>query len=141
MAFLPRSIRRVAALATVLACLAPSAPARAACTQKEVGGAWQVNFAVHTGSAKFWMNCSLYLKPTGAFTTERSSCAAFSGYQREVFGMLRLARGQACGYEGYLYLGSLRINLPHATMNRSKDHLDGVGTLTDGTAMFAATRL
>jgi hypothetical protein len=142
MSRLNRSIRRAAAAALALACLAPAAPASAACSQSDLAGTWQVFFTHHVATPPLWMSCTFEIKPNGAFTADRSSCAGRSGVSRKAFGVIQPTGGQSCTYKGYVVIGGLRLELSHATMNRPKDHLNGVGHPSGGSpTIYSAVKL
>ncbi|WP_027133049.1 hypothetical protein [Geminicoccus roseus] len=162
-----RSIRRLAAIGLSLGSLAPAAPAMAACSQSDLVGTWQVFFSSHygyyssssTGSSGMdftfnsssnegllsW-NCTIQIKPNGAFTADRSTCQG--GLPIKVFGLVRPTSGPSCTYQGYLQTAgtvSARMDLTHGTLSRSKDHINGVGAfnlgLIKGAVMYSAVKL
>lgn len=166
MSHLNRSIRGLAAVALTLGGLAPAAPAMAACSQSDLVGTWQVYFSSHFGyftsqssssghdftfnsssnEGLLSWNCTIQIKPNGAFTADHSNCQG--GVPLKVFGLVRPTSGPSCTYQGYLQTpGAVgaRLELVHGTLNRSKDHINGVGTLTlgpvKGAVMYSAIKL
>ncbi len=133
---------RAAAAALALACLAPAAPASAACSQSDLVGTWQFVFTHHVATPPFWMSCTFEIKPNGAFTADRSSCAGRGGVGRKAFGVIQPAGSQSCTYKGHVVVAGVRFELSHATMSRPKDHLNGVGLIgSDSATTYSATRL
>jgi hypothetical protein len=142
MSRLNRLIRGAAGAALALACLTPAAPASAACSQSDLVGTWQFFFTHHVATPPFWMSCTFEIKPTGAFTADRSSCAGRGGTSRKAFGVIQPAAGPSCTYKGYVVVGGVRFELSHATMSRPKDHLNGVGLLGSlSPTIYSATKL
>ncbi|HWL69786.1 MAG TPA: hypothetical protein VNS22_15560 [Geminicoccus sp.] len=142
MSRLNRLIRSAATGALALACLVPAAPAAAACSQSDLVGTWQFFFTHHVATPPFWMSCTFEIKPTGAFTADRSTCASRSNVSRKAFGVIQPTAGQSCTYKGYVVVGGIRFELNHATMRRTKDHLNGVGLLRGlSPTIYSATKL
>jgi hypothetical protein len=142
MSRLNRLIRGAAAGALALACLTPAAPAAAACSQSDLVGTWQFFFTHHVATPPFWMSCTFEIKPNGAFTADRSTCAGRGSVSRAAFGVIQPAAGQSCTYKGHVTVGGVRFELTHATMRRSKDHLNGVGLLGSlSPTTYSATKL
>jgi hypothetical protein len=106
----------------------------AACSQADATGQWQAYaFGYQQGQAPYWQRCTLQVKANGVFENTSSSCTANTGATSAVFGLVRLIGSQACIFDGYIYIN-------RATMNRSKDHVDGVGMFPNGLFLFNMTK-
>jgi hypothetical protein len=66
------------------------------------------------------------------FFQQRRNCVSFR------FGLID--RRPGCILNGYIYLGGVRNVINRATMNRSKDHIDGVGNFPGGVFFFNMTK-
>jgi hypothetical protein len=80
------------------------------------------------------------VKANGVFENTSSSCTANTGATSAVFGLVRLIGSQACIFDGYIYVNGVRNDINRATMNRSKDHVDGVGMFPNGLFLFNMTK-
>ena len=130
-------------VAVILGILVASQPiqAVAGCTQADVAGNWQVySFSYQRGYEPVWVRCTLQIKGNGVFNNSDSACANNFGQGANGFGILRLIGTQGCIFDGYIYLGGERNDVTRATMNASKDHLDGVGTFPGGIFFFNGSK-
>ena len=115
--------------------------AMAACTQADAAGSWQVySFGYQRGYEPYWVRCDLQVKPNGVFDNSTSACSNSNGGSANTFGFVRLIGTQGCIFNGYIYVGGTRSDITRATMNRSKDHVDGVGTFPGGLFFFNMTK-
>ena len=115
----------------------------AACVQTDVAGSWQVymmDVDYRPGQRPSWTRCTLVVKPNGVFENTSSSCASSDGAVANVFGLFRLIGTQQCIFNGYVNGNGARGEFTRATMNRTKDHVDGVGTYPGGILFFNMTK-
>jgi hypothetical protein len=114
--------------------------AEAACSQADISGAWQF-YALDTyGSGSTWIRCMLQINPNGIFDNAGSTCNAMSGAPLSVFGSFQLIGTQLCIFNGVFTLNGTQAQLTRATMDRSKDHVDGVGNYQGGTIFYNLTK-
>lgn len=134
-----RTMTRCAAFALRL--IGPATEALAACNQADVAGSWQAySFSYKRGYEPYWVRCQLEVKSNGVIDYPTSSCVSNLGGAGPVFGVLQLIGSQGCIFNGYVQWGGVRNEISRATMNRSKDHLDGVGTFPGGIFHFNVTK-
>jgi hypothetical protein len=115
--------------------------ALAACTQADAAGNWQVySSSAENGFSSVWSYCTLNIRPNGTFDTGGSSCTWMDGGTRRAWGLVRLVGAPGCIYNGYIYVNGIRNDVIRATLNRSKDHVSGVGRFPNGGFFFNMTR-
>jgi len=134
-------IRRIAGSLIMLAAMMPFGQAMAACSLADAAGQWQAySFGVQQGTQPYWVRCMLTIKPNGVIDYDSSTCTSSTGATTKTFGVLRLIGTQLCIFDGYIYLDGIRNNVSRATMNASKDHVDGVGMFPGGLFFFNLTK-
>jgi hypothetical protein len=136
----PKNIRRSLVALALTASLSVG-EAMAACTQADVGGSWQAySFGYQQGYEPYWTHCTLQVKLNGVIENGGSVCTSSTGYRTSIWGYLRLIGTQGCIFSGYLVQNGIKSEITRATMNRSKDHLDGVGAFPGGIFFFNVTK-
>ncbi|WP_159710400.1 hypothetical protein [Geminicoccus flavidas] len=133
-------IRRLAAcLLTALVAL-PAGQALAACAQKDVAGIWQVySLGYQRGYEPYWTRCVLQVNAAGNFLNG-TKCADMLGREVAASGQLRLSSGPICSFVGHITYAGIRSDVRHATLDRAKNHMDGVDVFSGGGFFFNATR-
>ena len=128
--------------ACLLAALAalPAGGALAACTQQNVAGIWQVySLGYQRGYEPYWTRCVLQVNAQGTFLIG-TKCADMHGREVPATGQLRLSSGPTCSYTGHITYAGIRSDVRHATLDRAKNHIDGVGVFSGGGFFFNATQ-
>ena len=133
-------IRRLSASMLAILAVLGSWQAQAACTQANAAGIWQVySMGYQRGYEPYWTRCVLQVNGSGNFLNG-TKCTDMQGREVAASGQLRLISGPVCAYAGHISHAGIRSDVRHATLDRAKNHLDGVGTFSGGLFFFNANR-
>jgi hypothetical protein len=74
------------------------------------------------------IRCNLQVNPDGTFKSTQSSCTrGGQAPATPVAGTVKLINPQTCTLQINYAYGRIPMNFLHGTMNRSKNHINGIG--------------
>lgn len=140
MSSMSASTRRLTASLVFCALVMTSGGAMAACSQADATGIWQIfSQGYQRGFEPYWMRCVIFVNPNGTFSN-RSKCTTMEGRDVAGTGQIKLVSATACTFNGFIQGGGMRNQIVQTVMNRSKDHLEGVGLFAGGNFVFSGTK-
>jgi hypothetical protein len=144
----PRWAQRLAAALLITAAFGHAGAAMANCIQSNVAGVWQYYSLTYPPSLStaipYWSRCTLWITASGAINPQNSFCVNQNNAAqvRVASGMIQMIGSNVCLFQGNFMLGGTRVTLERATMNLTKDHMDGIGSSGSGpSVVFNLTKL